>query len=161
MTDNLPDDSKLKDLISFNAPRNKIDIEKALSLKIDNGLSYADIGKYFGVSTEIIFYHLRGLVPDDSNLQAYRKYRGDILDSKQEIILKSLTAEELKEATPYQRVGMYGILYDKSRLEHDKSTRNASFLDMTQEYNASSKRRRELLDQLGLDEDVDVDTLEE
>ena len=69
MTDNLSDDSKLKDLISFNAPRNKIDIEKALSLKIDNGLSYADIGKYFGVSTEIIFYHLSNisLVFNDQN----------------------------------------------------------------------------------------------
>ena len=160
MTDNLPAISE-DDLTNLDARSDLFDIEKALSLKIDHGLSYGDIGKYFGVSKQLIHYHLKGLIPDTSNVKAYRKYRGDILDSKQESLLKALTEDDIKEASAYQKVSMFGILYDKSRLEHDKSTRNASFLDMTQEYNASSKRRRELLDQLGLDDDVDVDTLEE
>ena len=161
MSDNLPAISEDEDLSEYVYPADKIDIEKALSLRIDNGLSYNDIAKYFDVSRQMIRYYLKDLVPETSNVKAFKKYRGDILDSKQESLLKALTEDDIKEASAYQKVGMFGILYDKSRLEHDKSTRNASFLDMTQEYNASSKRRRELLDQLGLDDDVDVDTLEE
>ena len=161
MTDNLPAIPNDDNLTSFDARSDLFDIEKALSLKIDHGLSYGDIGKYFGVSKQLIHYHLKDLIPDSSNVKAYRKYRGDILDAKQEIVLKSLTEDKIKEMSGLQTATTFGILYDKSRLEHDKSTRNASFLDMTQEYNASSKRRRELLDQLGLDDDVDVDTLEE
>ena len=73
--------------------------------------------------------------------------------------MKSLTEDDIKGATPYQKVGMFGILYDKSRIEHDQSTSNISYLDHTQEYNETSKRRRELEDQLGLNDGESPDNL--
>ena len=158
MTDNLPAIPD-NDLTEFN--REPLDIERALALKL-KGISYADISKIIGVPISTIRYNLQGLLPDNSNVDAFRKYRAEILAGKQEVVLKSLTEAKIKEMSGLQTATTFGILFDKERLELNKHTHNVvSYLDMSADAREAASNRRSLLDRLGLDEDTDVDTLEE
>ena len=63
-------------------------------------------------------------------LDHYKSNRADILSSYQQIILNSLTPKDLEKAGLSQKMMAFGILYDKERLERDKSTHNISYLDV-------------------------------
>jgi len=112
--------------------RPQIDINKAITLRV-KGLSYADIGEYFGVSRQAIHQRLQGLLPENVDIEPYKTHRADILAAKQAELLKSLTPEDIKESSPYQKVGMFGILYDKERLERGESTQNVAIAAVYQD----------------------------
>jgi len=104
---------------------NVVDIDRALRLRSVNGLSYAEIGEILGVSRQAVQKRVKPLLGDSSNdVHAFKKYKSDIVHAKQLEVMKALTPAKLKEASAFQLTGMFGILYDKARLEDGESTAN-------------------------------------
>ena len=59
---------------------------------------------------------------EQSKVRDYKQGRADILAGIQGKILESISSEDIKKASLNQKVVSIGILYDKERLERDKST---------------------------------------
>jgi len=106
-------------------PRAKrgVDDATALSLRINNGLSYAQIGAIQGKSKQAIHQRLRHILPDEAT-EAYKAKRADILSRVQLRVLESIDDESINKAPLAARATTYGILYDKERLERGQSTSN-------------------------------------
>ena len=113
--------------VTPDLPRNikprKIDISKAIDLRA-RGLSHADIGKHFDCSKQSVQEALQRYMAPEVNIRAFVDNRANILASKQEMLLSFLSMDEIKKMSPYTKVTCFAILYDKERLERDKSTAN-------------------------------------
>ena len=114
-----------KKLPALNNPNDPAPIAKLIELR-NKGLTYEEIGNMLGRSKVTIFQRLKPFKKHIDNLEAIKKYKADTLAVYQSAILDSLTEADLKKASAYQKVGMYGILYDKERLERGQSTGNLS-----------------------------------
>jgi len=65
---------------------------------------------------------------DQTKTNDYKSHRADIFAGIQHKILASVSDEDIKKASLFQKAGVVGLLYDKERLERDMSTANiASF----------------------------------
>ena len=82
------------------------------------------IGRLAGVSKQAISQLIKrnGLDPED--VAVFKKDKSLILHSKQKLLLESLTQEEIKKMSGRDKTVSFGIIYDKTRLEDDKSTVN-------------------------------------
>jgi len=114
-------DSKLNNpLIESN--HGKIDLSKALELRLKNNLSYAEIAKYFDCSPSAVCQRFKGLLDvDPDELRAYKEHRADVFAGLGSKILNSLDVKKLPEQV---KVTQAAILYDKERLERGQSTSN-------------------------------------
>ena len=130
-----------------------VDLERAINLRL-KGLTYLEIAQIFGVTQTTVHERLQGYIPEDSNLSAFKLNRADIMAAKQEQILKSLSQDDIQKASAYQRVGMYGILYDKERLERGQSTANVAYADLSREMRDIDNEIRQLEEELGSSVDV-------
>ena len=88
------------------------------------GVSLEKIGRLAGVSKQAISQLIKrnGLDPED--VAVFKKDKSLILHSKQKLLLESLTQEEIKKMSGRDKTVSFGIIYDKTRLEDDKSTVN-------------------------------------
>lgn len=101
----------------------KIDLQKAIEYRL-KGLSYQEIANFFNCSKSAVYQKLSPYLPDQLDLKAYKKNRADIIAGKQWEVLKCLTPAVIKKAPAGTMATIFGILYDKERLETDKSTGN-------------------------------------
>ena len=108
----------------------KVNIDKAIEMKL-KGISYEDIGKYYGVSKVAVFKTLEKYLDREISLEAFKRHRGDILANKQAQLLLSLTKDTIKEMTGQSLATAFGILYDKERIEKGESTAIISYTDHT------------------------------
>jgi predicted transcriptional regulator len=128
-----------------------IPIAKIIELRNKN-LTYEQIGQLLGCTKQNIAYRLQMFKPAIDNLPSIKELRADNLAVVSSTILNSLTPEDIKKSTGYQKVGMFSLLYDKERLERGQSTENISHLDI-------SKNLSDLLAELksrGIDSDTSV-----
>jgi hypothetical protein len=126
-------------------PLPKIDIKKAIEMRL-KGVSCADIGKLFGCSRQAVHQALKPYVDTDGlDLEVWKEKRADILASKQATALQALDAEDIKKASPKDKALIFGILYDKERLERGQSTSNVSVLFQVSE-EAENLQRAEFVD---------------
>jgi transcriptional regulator with XRE-family HTH domain len=88
------------------------------------GVSLEKIGRLAGVSKQAISQLIKrnGLDPED--VAVFKRDKSLLLHSKQKLLLDSLTQEEIKKMSGRDKVVSFGIVYDKTRLEDDKSTTN-------------------------------------
>ena len=132
----------LAGIIEAPTTRKRIPIEAILELKL-KGNSDKDIATLLhcsqqNVSTSIktrietsqqnVSARLREYRDEVETLENFKKNRADILAVVQKKLLNSLSDADIKKATAYQRIGMFGILYDKERLERGESTENIHVL---------------------------------
>lgn len=113
-----------KDGIVSNRPKkykSKVDVDKALKLKLENGLTYKQVADLMDVTPNAIYKQIAHLLPDDETT-VYKNKRGDILAKLQKELLKSISADDIKDMPVGQRLMGYGILFDKERLERNQST---------------------------------------
>ena len=103
------------------------DVSAALNLRLNNGLSYAQIGKIQGVSKQSIHRCIKNLLPPPE-IKLYQDHRADILSHLQVKLLANVDEARLKKASAYQLIGSMGLLYDKERIERGLSTANLSML---------------------------------
>jgi len=100
------------------------------------GLTNEQIGQIVGCTDSAVQYHLtkfRNLTQAGSDAAKYREMRTDILSGLQAGLLAHVANNLVDESkrdkiSPYQAVGMFGILYDKERLETGKSSSNVAIL---------------------------------
>jgi hypothetical protein len=107
----------------------RVDVKKALALKINSGLSYEQIAKLQNVTHNAIFKKIKPLLPDESN-EIYKKNRADILSQAQVKILSQVDTKRLKRAGLRDISVAFGILYDKERLERGLSTANVDMVSV-------------------------------
>ena len=106
--------------------KTKIDLEKALELRL-KGLSFRDIGKYFGCAHTSVAERLRPYVQnDDIDLDTFKKNRADLLTMKQGQVMAAMSQEDIDKASLRDKAIVFGTLYDKERLERGQSTSNQS-----------------------------------
>ena len=96
----------------------------------NKNLSISDTARLLNSSKSNISTRLSKAGYKPNYLQHYKDHRADILSSYQQIILNSITPEDLKKAGLSQKMMAYGVLYDKERLERGQSTENIAYADM-------------------------------
>ena len=85
-------------------------------------LNTREVGELVGCDHSHVVKVLARWGIKQSENEEYKKNRADILAGVGKRILETLTDEDIKKASLNQKVVSYGILYDKERLERDKST---------------------------------------
>ena len=113
------------------------------------GLTHKEIAAIAGVAQQTISERIKKYSTHIQSLDKYKKHRGDILAVTQSRIINSLSDEDIQKSSAYQRVGMFGILYDKERLERDKSTQNLA-IDYQRNINDIDKEIEALEAEIGL-----------
>jgi DNA-binding Lrp family transcriptional regulator len=116
-------------------PDPEVDTGKLLEYRA-KGLSYEDIADLVDLSVSTVHTRLvriEALIEAGKTGQAYAQRRTEILQGLQAGLLartaECLTDESQRaKISPYQAVGMFGILYDKERLETGKSSSNVAIL---------------------------------
>ena len=150
MTETNKSPSKVTDIVS--TPAGKINIKKALSLRLDNKLSYQQIATQLGVKQPTLYKALRPfvkLIEHPEAIEAYNHNRTAILQSlEMEIATNLVTDDRLKKAT----LGNMAYALDKithaRRLEEGQSTDNVHVLHT--ELRAIDKELADLDRQLGM-----------
>jgi len=124
----------------------KVDMAKALTLKIDNRLSYSQIGAIQGVSKQAVHQALQHLMPTEET-EVFKNHRADILSELQRKLLLNIDPERLKKA-PLGTLALASCqLYDKERLERGQSTANLATI------HADIQQLRASVDGIDLDND--------
>lgn len=119
-----PETNTTIDLPIDYTPKN-IPIEKIIKYR-KQGLSINEIGDLVGISKQAVYQRLQPYLHELDTLEDYKTHRADIIALKGKEILKHLDSNRLEKASAYQLAGMYGILYDKERLERGESTQNVA-----------------------------------
>ena len=135
---------KSKDLTETDS---KTYLAKAIDLR-SKGLTLEEVGKHFNVTKQAIHDLFKRHVPYLDVVKEIRKSRSDILTAKGIELLLSLTPSEIKKIPPGSRATAFGILYDKERLEMEKSTENIAVL--TSDLRSVDKEISDLNRQLGV-----------
>ncbi len=92
--------------------------------------------------------------PQKPTKTAFKENRADLLSIQQDRLINSLTDADIQKSSAYQKVGMFSLLYDKERLERDKSTSNIANVYSTLDTQHANYRQRieELEAELGIDD---------
>lgn len=114
------------------AKRHKIDegelIKLANVIKDDGGvLTHEEIATEMGVSRVGVTRALQRIPPEilsGRTVEEYRQNRAKMFAGMQRMILQNITPEKLKMASLAQLGTLFGIFYDKERLEKGQSTEN-------------------------------------
>jgi len=110
---------------SMTKPQKDIPISAIVEYR-NKGLTYREIGELLGCTKQNIHERLQPFIASIDTLPAVKGTRADVLAVVSDGILNSLTTEDIKKSSAYQKVGMYALLYDKERLERGESTQNVA-----------------------------------
>lgn len=130
-----------------------IPLEKIITL-YTKGMNMTEIAKVCGCSTAAISIRLKDHTEDLDALIPFKNARADTLAFYQRKLLNSIDKGSIEKCSAYQRVGMFGILYDKERLERGETTQNIGYADYTKALSSVVAKRKELEAELGIDSTV-------
>lgn len=120
------------------------------------GLTKAQAAKVLGCDHSNISQRLKAIDYVPEYLKTYKDNRADILAYYQAEILKHITPDRLKKATATQLATMYGIFYDKERLERGQSTDNieihTEIMNLKDKLDAAKKEIEAEARQLGIED---------
>jgi hypothetical protein len=103
--------------------------EAIIATAIQNpSLSPQDIAKIHDISRPFVHGLLSQFNITKADIDDFKRNEADLLTALRLRIYNTLTDEDLKSASALQRMTMYGIGYDKYRLETGQSTENQSVL---------------------------------
>ena len=111
-----------------------VDTGKLIELRWSNGLSYDEIAALVGISKSAIIQRLaryKAMIEASEHAEAFQAKESKVLAGIRGNLLAHVAdclEEQKEEISPYQAVGMYGILFDKQRLLEGKSTSNIATL---------------------------------
>ena len=105
----------------------RVDKSKALSLKLNNNLSYRQIAEIQGVTPQAIHSAIKDLLPTPET-KTYKEHRADILANIQYKLLSQLDHDRLKKMPAASAVLAACQLYDKERLERGMSSENIQLI---------------------------------
>ena len=103
-------------------------IDQALTLKLVNGLSYAEIGKMFNRTPQAIHERLQpimSVIKGCAAINLYERSRVALLTAGEyKLLLSSLDDEAISKAGLGERSSAFQKLHNARRLETDQSTEN-------------------------------------
>lgn len=113
----------------------KIDLGRALEYRLKNRMSYASIGKLFGVSAQAIHKRLKrfSTVLDDPDIISAHEATNDkiLTGTMHKLIGAAVEPARVKSASTLQLVTSYGICFDKQRLLRGQATSITGNVDLT------------------------------
>jgi hypothetical protein len=112
-------------MIAIMAKQKFTDIDMIAALNLHQG-NITRAAKELGVTRAAVHNRIdtlpQGVLTRD--LSEFRRNRADTFADIQKIILQYITPEKLKQASLQQLGTLFGIMYDKERLEQNLSTEN-------------------------------------
>jgi hypothetical protein len=124
----------------------------AFTIALNNpDLGPTEIAKIVDCDKSLVTHTLQQYGFNKEVTENFKKYRADILASKQEEIIKSLSTDVINNASLMQRSASFGILYDKERLERNQSTANVAYADMTRHVSELDREIAQLERELGME----------
>ena len=144
--------------LDISDERPSLDVTKALKLRINNHLSYDEIGKLCGgYSRQAVHQALKpflGMIADPEARQAYKESKADVLEGAQlQVITNLVDNERLKKASVNNLAYAAQSLDNMIRLERGQSTANISYADHSKALSTLIDEQRRLANELGLDAD--------
>lgn len=115
----------------------------------NKGLSYEEIARILGCTKQNVWERLQPFRQSIDNIKGINDNRANVLSVVSDSILNSLTADDIKKSSGYQKVGMYALLYDKYRLETNQSTANIAYTDMSRRLSELDSEINRLSEELG------------
>jgi len=114
----------------------KLNMDRVVELareKHDDGtfLSHQEIADNMGCSRVAVTRALQRVpewVLKDRDVEVYKRDRADILAAAQQTILQHITPDKLKIASLQQLGTLFGIFYDKERLDRGHATANIAVI---------------------------------
>lgn len=106
-----------------------ITVEEIIELKLRNPeMSLSEAAKILGCSHSNIVQHLTRagkrwseLTGITDELERFKSKRADLLAQVQKNILSNISEEEIKKASLKDKTWVFGVLYDKERIERGKT----------------------------------------
>ncbi len=109
--------------------RPRVDLVKAIQCR-KKGMSFQEIATLQGVSKQAVKQRIDGFLKelgDREEVQAFKEFEVDIQDAIRLKYTRRMLDDEVVNKTSGKDAAMiYGITYDKSRLERGQSTNNTS-----------------------------------
>ena len=137
-------------------PSGKIDLTKAVELRLKKGMSYADIGRFFGVSRDtarLALKRFNDMLVAPAEVTAYQASKAEILENVELQLLSDLTDTDRRQKASLNNVAYaLNTVANLTRLERGQSTANISYIDMTkslEEIQAQRKQLQEALESYG------------
>lgn len=135
--------------------RNKIDIAKALKLRIQNKLSFGEIADQLGCTKQGVQQALsrfNSLIADPDEVEAFEEQKPQILSSLEFKLLQKFVDEDtLQKASLNNAAYAYSQIFNANRLTRGQSTENINIAKLDIDLEQLRKRKSELLKQLGSD----------
>ena len=92
------------------------------------GLNHAEIARLVDCDRSNVSRRIQATIEDLEALPKYKENRADVMALKGRQALQSITQKKLQKTTPAQAATVFGILYDKERLERDQATANVNIM---------------------------------
>lgn len=103
-----------------------IDVPLAIAFRM-KGLKWEEVGKYMGVPAEMIVEAVEPYMTDEeleTSVELYEENRASMLNTVAARLLSGITPAKVALANLKDTATAFGIVYDRSRLEENKSTGN-------------------------------------
>lgn len=135
------------------SPRPKIDIQKALKLRLQNKLSFSEIAIQLGCTKQGVQQALsrfNSLLIEPEELEAFEESKPQILSSLEMRLLQKFVDEEtLQKASLNNAAYAYSQIFQANRLTRNQSTENVNVLQINADLEHIQRRKSEILKQLG------------
>lgn len=130
MPDNNLPETTPDNLVSSLTNHKFISVDRIAHLIGVKGLSYSETGRILGIAKQTVAYHCERHGITNKGVAWYRKHKLDLMEQKEGLTLNCMTLESIKKAPARDQAVIFGILYEKGRLEADKSTQNINLQGM-------------------------------
>jgi len=113
--------------------------------------THTEIAQQMGVSRPAVTKALAKLPPSllaSNDVKTYRRHRADIFADFQRLILTYITPDKLKGASINQLGTLFGIVYDKEKLERGQATQHVAVMHKSMLDEASLKKVKEVIQEI-------------
>ena len=114
----------------------------------EKGLTFAQIGKLMNCTRQAAHKAFQGIATEFRGVEKFKDIRADLFAMFQKKLLYSLTSKDIKSMAAGSRITAAAILYDKERLERDKSTSNVSYARIIQDISDLDEAEKDLRKQI-------------
>jgi len=130
----------------------KVDVAKALELRVKKGLSFKEISRYFDCSLQAVEQSLSKftkLLKDDLNIETYKINKADILSSMELTLINDLADEGKRDKASLNNIA-YALkeVNNMNRLEQGQATHNVQYADLSDSLEDIQKEKAELLESI-------------
>lgn len=132
--------------------RGRIDVAKALEMRLKQGRSYQEIADHFGVAKQSAHAALKrfsALILQAGELQAFRSSKADVLESVEAQLLIDLADPARRQKASLNNTAYaLGQVSTLTRLEKGQSTSNVAYIDMARSLDDIRAQRIQLQESL-------------